>query len=104
MTWARLYGEDESMIDWDEERADIRAWLHPRCKSRQEFEFWDAFFDDLTDWFDGLDCGESGGIFGDPVTWYMGVATAEHSASMSEAYAAERRFKEEAWDRGYKLP
>jgi len=91
------------MIDWDLERADLRAWLHPRCLSRQEFEFWDAFFDDLTDWFDGLEEGATDGVFGDPVTWFVGVATAEHSQSISEALAAERRFKEEAWERGYNL-
>ena len=91
------------MIDWDEERAAIRAWLHPRCTTREEFEFWDAFFDDLTDWFDGLEDGATDGFFGDPVTWYVGVATAEDSDSMSEAWAAERRFKEEAWERGYDL-
>ena len=91
------------MSDWDAERAAIRAWLHPRCTTRAEFEFWDAFFDDLTDWFDGLNNGDRRGLFGDPVTWYYGMATAEHSESIPEAWAAEQRFLQEAWDRGYDL-
>ena len=91
------------MLNWDEARDDIRTWLHTRCKSRGEFEFWDAFFDDLTDWFDGLADGETGGIFGDPVTWYQGLATADNSGSITEAHAAEFRFHQEAWERGYDL-
>ena len=91
------------MIDWSEEQETLRAWLHPRCKSRSEFEFWDAFFDDLTDWFDGLEDGETSGIFGDPVTWYEGLATAEDSTAIPGANANERKFYKEAWERGYDL-
>ncbi len=82
------------MKDWDEGRKEIRTWLHPRCATRGEFEFWDAFFDDLTDWFDGL--------FNDPVTWYDYVM-GEDSTAIPAAHAAERRFRQEAWDRGYDL-
>ena len=87
----------------DEEREALRAWLHPRCQTRGEFEFWDAFYDDLTDMFDGFADGDRRGVYGDPVTWYFGLATAEHSESLSYAYAQEQRFHAEAWERGYDL-
>ena len=83
------------MVDWAPERAALRAWLHPNCRSRAEFEFYDDLFDDLTDMFDEM-------MSNDPVLWYA-FTTADNTATQDMAFLDRRRFLEEAWERGYEL-
>ena len=43
------------MEAWHAERAEIRAWLFPQCRSLDEFDFWSQLWDDLTDMYDWVE-------------------------------------------------
>ena len=82
-------------MNWNDEREALRGWLHPRCPTRAEFQFYDDLFDDLTDMFEG-------DMQDDPMLWHHYV-TSDNSLDQEMGFDQHRKFVQEAWERGYDL-
>ena len=85
---------------WDRPSTEIREWLQPRCRSYGEFEFWEFFFEDLTDMWKGL---FDDMFSNDPRLWAH-YRSADNSMDQHAGYTDRERFLLEAHERGYVHP